>query len=143
MFGRVGCVSLFSKNYHHLIILLLFFGYAVCVQICVLLFCLFSTSDTAYWPVQVLNQRTFDVSLFNLQKPLFWLNSNLTKFANIFLGWRSFPKKARKRMRTSIETIIYTELCLPHHEHHHILSKSFNRFWNQFLFTMKSISVGS
>ena len=37
-----------KKHYHHLIILLLVFGCAVCVQICVLLFCLILNQPTTH-----------------------------------------------------------------------------------------------
>ena len=73
-----------------------------------------------------------------VKKLLFWLNSNLIEFTNIFLEGMFLKGKKMN------ETIyIPTELSLPHHEHNHILSKTVSLFWNQFLFTMKFISVTS
>ena len=69
-----GVISLFSKKHHHLITLLLVFGCAVCVQICVLLFCFILTPAAICIltsSIDVTQDFQCFVQIIYCQKPLF------------------------------------------------------------------------
>ena len=137
----MGCISSFSKKTSSLDHTFTCFCLCcLCPYQCFAFLFYSQPANTAYnkWPVQVLSHRTFDVSLFNLLETSVLIEKNLPIFS-----MKEFFQKARKQMSISMETIIYTELCLPHRKHHHILNKTFSLLLNQFLFTMKFISVAS